>query len=331
MRARVLSLVATIVCGVLTACAQMMESGEAGSDAEAAETGQVAEIDAAVDGSVDAHDAATSTGDATTDAGADATDSGADTATDAPEDAPKDAPPDVIEAGHDAGSLDTDLIGLWNLDETKAGTAPNGTDFADDSGQGDHGVASSSGVAFGVAGLLGDAVGLSGSGYIVLGASAPQPQGPMSASAWIKANTSQGPYPQIVTMGDSSGLTGYNLYLYSPSSQGVASFIVKEGSNGWGSCWAQGTTDLRDGAWHHLAGVYSGNDISIFVDGVLEASSTCANQAIDYGTSPSGEIGAKANGSTFAGSLDQVGVWNRALSSQEVSALYNGGTGTPLP
>ncbi len=313
MSTRTPSVVVAVACGILAACAHVIGVDDAGSDGGAPDAGSDVVTQADTGAATDAH----------ADALADAT-------ADAAIDAPLDAPPDVVDAGHDAGSLDTDLLGLWNLEETKAGTAPGGADFADESGQGDHGTASTSGVTFGVAGVLGNAVGLS-AGYVVLGASAPQPQAAMSAAAWIHASISQGAYPQIVTKSDSTGLTGYNLYLFNQSGQGVASFIVKEGSNGWGSCWAQGTTNLRDGAWHHVAGVYTGADISIYVDGTLQKSSACANQSIDYGSSPSGEIGAKANGSTFVGSIDQVGVWNRALSSQEVGALYDGGAGASLP
>jgi hypothetical protein len=44
-----------------------------------------------------------------------------------------------------------------------------------------------------------------------------------SASAWIKASTSQLQFPQILTFGDSTGVTGYNLYLVNNA---YAAFIV---------------------------------------------------------------------------------------------------------
>jgi len=304
------------VCAALVAaCAQSGNVTDAGPD-------DVAQPDAALDATKPGKDAGA---DATPEANADV--SVADATSDAADAAEE---PDVVEAGYDAGTLDQGLVGLWNLDETTAGTAPNGTDFADDSGQGNHGVASSSGVTFGVTGLLGNAVGLS-SGYVVTGSNAPMPQNAMTAAAWIKALSSQTSYPQIVTAGDSSGMSGYNLYLYNPQSKGIASFIVKEGSNGWGACWAQGTSDLRDGAWHHVVGVYTGSDITIWVDGVAEGTASCSSVAINYGSSPNGEIGAKANANEFNGSLDQVGVWSRALTSQEVAALYGSGKGKSLP
>ena len=196
-----------------------------------------------------------------------------------------------------------------------AGTAPGGADFADSSGQNHPGTASSSGVTFGVSGAFGKAALLDGAaGYIVIGPNAPQPNGEMSAAAWIKASTTQGSFPQVVAAGDSTGVTGYNLYLYNPMGQCVASFILKEGTNAWGSCWVTGVSNLCDGMWHHIAGVYAATTISIYVDGALQTYTACANLPPTYGMSPVGEIGAKANGSLFAGSLEQVAVWSRVLS-----------------
>jgi hypothetical protein len=265
--------------------------------------------------------------------GPDMPDAQADAGVDAALDVQEAATLDVaVDSAPDAGSLDNGLVGLWNLDETKAGTAAGGADFADTSGLGHPGTASMSGVTFGVPGVFGKAAAFDGvAGYVTIGSSAPQPTGEMSAAAWIKANATQGSFPQIVAAGDSTGVTGYNLYLYSPMSQGVPSFILKEGSNAWGSCWVTGTSDLRDGKWHHVVGVYAATTISIYVDGSLQAFTACANLPVTYGMTPIGEIAAKANGSVFAGALEQVAVWNRALSSLEVTALFHGGSGIPLP
>jgi hypothetical protein len=49
---------------------------------------------------------------------------------------------------------------------------------------------------------------------------------------------------------------------------------------------------------------------------------------ITTGTSSGGEIGARISPTEyFSGYIDEVGVWNRALSGSEVSQLYNSGNG----
>jgi len=226
-------------------------------------------------------------------------------------------------------AIDDGLVGLWNLDETSAHTAARG-DFSDTSGDGNDGT-SEGDVTFGVAGKMGRAAAFTNGGHVIVGPNAPRPSSAVSASAWIRAAQNVDFYPQIVTMGDATGLTGYNLYVYSPDDQGVASFIVKEGDDAWGSCWAQGTRDVRDGQWHHLVGVYDGKTISIWVDGVQQSSAQCTGQPIDYGQSPLGEIASKASTSTFEGTLDQVAVWNRALAPDDIAALYASGAGEQLP
>ena len=42
-------------------------------------------------------------------------------------------------------------------------------------------------------------------------------------------------------------------------------------------------------------------------------------------------MGSSGTGGFYGGQLDQVAIFNRALSSTEVSALYNSGTVTTLP
>ena len=68
------------------------------------------------------------------------------------------------------------------------------------------------------------------------------------------------------------------------------------------------------------------NTLSLYIDGVLQQTST----QINSGISPLAEtvaIGARAtNDMFFDGSIDEVKIYNRALSSQEIKADYNIGS-----
>jgi hypothetical protein len=44
------------------------------------------------------------------------------------------------------------------------------------------------------------------------------------------------------------------------------SFFLNHVSAGW----LQGTSDLTDDEWHHVAGTYDGANLNVFVDGNLE-------------------------------------------------------------
>jgi len=76
--------------------------------------------------------------------------------------------------------------------------------------------------------------------------------------------------------------------------------------------------------WYFVVGVYNGNTSSIYVNGNLEATSN-----FNLGCYPEddfyigGDVAYNAN--YFCGAIDDVRVYNRALSSSEISALYNEG------
>ena len=77
--------------------------------------------------------------------------------------------------------------------------------------------------------------------------------------------------------------------------------------------------------WMHLTLSYNGSKAKMYVDGVLYAEANCSGIV---NAEPSIRIGADGNGgSTFIGKVDAAGIWNRALSDSEITALYNSGAG----
>jgi hypothetical protein len=79
-----------------------------------------------------------------------------------------------------------------------------------------------------------------------------------------------------------------------------------------------------NGAWHHIVGRQEGTAGSLFVDGVLCASGTVS--AIGNGPT-SINIGRFDSGDHwyFSGQIDEVRIYNRALSDTEISQLYTVG------
>ncbi|MGQ3685877.1 MAG: LamG domain-containing protein, partial [Candidatus Loosdrechtia sp.] len=76
-------------------------------------------------------------------------------------------------------------------------------------------------------------------------------------------------------------------------------------------------------AWHHLVGVYNGSTLKLYVNGT-EVNSIAASGSLDTSTYPL-RIGTRAVDPVnryFKGSIDEVRVYNRALSEQEVQSLY---------
>lgn len=70
---------------------------------------------------------------------------------------------------------------------------------------------------------------------------------------------------------------------------------------------------------------YESGTAKTYVDGTLIDS---RGMSINTGSSDGGQIGARIQPTEyFSGYIDEVGVWNRALSAAEVSQLYNNGAG----
>jgi len=92
-------------------------------------------------------------------------------------------------------------------------------------------------------------------------------------------------------------------------------------------------TALVPGTWYHVAVTYDGSNLRGYVNGALDGTVgyTGTLRTTDYAL----RIGAYApvSGDTefFSGKVDELSLYNRALSSNEVAAIYNAGTGGKCP
>jgi len=76
--------------------------------------------------------------------------------------------------------------------------------------------------------------------------------------------------------------------------------------------------------WVHYVTIWDGTEILLYEDGRLQASiSTIAVDFNDLGMPPASLVTVYALGGHFTGSIDDVRVYNRALDSGEVAALYD--------
>jgi hypothetical protein len=85
------------------------------------------------------------------------------------------------------------------------------------------------------------------------------------------------------------------------------------------------TTGVTDGNWHHVVGVYDGAELSLYVDGSLATSSST------FGATPATSTDDLSIGSyygvggTFGGEIDQLRMYDSALSSSQISDLFDEG------
>jgi outer membrane protein assembly factor BamB len=83
---------------------------------------------------------------------------------------------------------------------------------------------------------------------------------------------------------------------------------------------------FQTGYWYHVVGTYDGARQRIFVDGQLKGESTHQSGAVIYAPKTPFTIGAFKDDNeiySMAGQIEQVAVWNRALSGEEVLARFD--------
>jgi len=214
-----------------------------------------------------------------------------------------------------------DLAALWDFDET------TGTSAADPTG-GHTGTLAGFPVddSQWVSGKVGGAMDFDGAddqvditGYTgVTGTQA------RTMAAWIKTTKGDA---TILSWGTDA--TGQKWVFRTQTGNGQAGAIRTEVSGGFNV----GATDLRDDQWHHVVmvlpddGTPNVDEMLVYVDGQLETPSASQATAINTASSLDVRIGNGHANRRFAGLLDQVGIWDRALTADEIATIYNGGNG----
>lgn len=209
-------------------------------------------------------------------------------------------------------------VGDWALNEGR------GTVARDYSGHNDSGQLE--GAAQWTQGRFGEGLSFDGStaGVQVPDTPALEPA-QVSVSAWVKASASPGIYRYILAKGaNTCAAASYGLY--TGPDGGIAFYTSREGGNAWTLSPAAEAGTIWNGQWHNVVGTYNGSTVRLYVDGREVGSGTPDPTPIAYGlpTSNNLSIGAYpwCPSSDFAGDIDEVKVFNRALGAQEIALGY---------
>jgi hypothetical protein len=139
----------------------------------------------------------------------------------------------------------------------------------------------------------------------------------MSVSAWVKPSRVSGS-GTIVNKWYAMDSFGLGL------SDGQYTFSVAFPDGGWGQSYTV-AAPATSGAWAHLAGVFDGHVMTIFVNGVAVASQSVQPAAspprsLQQSTRPIA-IGSHPSWSAYAGLIDEVSLYDQALTAAEVQKL----------
>ena len=142
----------------------------------------------------------------------------------------------------------------------------------------------------------------------------------ITVTAWIRVNRFDRDYQAIVTKGDSA----FRLQrARNTSALEFACSGVQVPGTTYGNIY--GTIPVNDGQWHHAAGVYDGQTISLFIDGQLDVSSTATGR-INLNSWPVliGE-NAQIPMRYWNGWIDDVRVYSAALPQSQIQLLSEAG------
>ncbi len=218
-------------------------------------------------------------------------------------------------------AADPNLIAWWTFDEGMGDTA------LDWSGHGNHGILF--GPTWTIPGVLGDAaVNFTGSARVAIQnlTYASTDNEEVTVSLWIRTPVWNSQYIASFDR-DQYWRVGINI-------NGVGPGLV-----GWHVMTSNGQVDLSsttrvdNGAWHHVCGVFDNGRMTVYIDGQAEGSVT-SGTTFGTGNTRFGILGVNNNatefngatgiGSPLAGDLDDMRIYDRALTQEEIVIVMRG-------
>src|SRR5882724_7114332 len=200
------------------------------------------------------------------------------------------------------------LVAAYSFNEGSGGTA------LDSSGNSNTGVLS--GISWTNQGRFGKALSFDGVNDWVAIADAPSLDltTGMTVEAWVYPTTSSGVRDVLIKEGASVDI--YNLY--ARNGRGRAEINVYIGGS---NRTAEGSV-LKANVWTHLAGTYDGSMLRLYINGI-EAAHQAQEGLITASSGPLRIGGNSIWGEYFKGRIDEVRIYNRALTQAEIQNDMN--------
>jgi hypothetical protein len=170
-----------------------------------------------------------------------------------------------------------------------------------------------------IEGVLGGALEFDGESYVDCGKDPSLDiTGPISIALWIRPDTDG----NIETAPLAKADTGWSYQLRygwataTPNIMGFQ-FNATDGSRVW--VWVN--QELLAGEWYHITGAYDGTTVKCYLDGVETDSAPMAGFA---GSASSFLIGSDGWRSDWVGAIDDVRLYDRGLSADEIADIAAG-------
>lgn len=229
--------------------------------------------------------------------------------------------PDAPEDEYGAAVFDLEPSLYWRLNDT-AGTT------AEDSGVTNNDGLLQGGFTLGEEGALvdvdNDAVGVNGSDGRVSSTNAETNPLQFSTEAWFKTTTTRG--GKIIGFGNSQTSLSNNYDRHTVmQNNGTLAFGVWTGRENL----ATSPLAYNDGQWHHVVSSLSPDGMQLFVDGELVGTNANvdAQDYVGYWKVGGDRVWGGASSNYFEGAVDEVAVYARPLTAEQVQEHYVTGSG----
>lgn len=147
---------------------------------------------------------------------------------------------------------------------------------------------------------------------------ATSPEGAFTLETWVR-HDGPGRDQGLIEKYDRPAFNGYALRLTSANT--LQAWVL----GGSGSVHVTGSATVSPGRWHHVAAVYDGSTLTLYVDGLADGSVAAPISPVD-GTA-SLKLGARGDDAQnqLAGQLDEPALYDRALTAQDLASRYLAG------
>jgi Concanavalin A-like lectin/glucanases superfamily/Domain of unknown function (DUF1929)/Bacterial Ig domain/IPT/TIG domain/Kelch motif len=215
------------------------------------------------------------------------------------------------------GGVTSGLVAAYGFDEG------SGTAVADSSGNSNNGTASNT--TWTTAGKFGSALSFNGSSswVTVNDANSLDLTAGMTLEAWVNPSA-LGTAWRTAIMKEATGGLAYGLYGNSDTTRPSGHVFVGSEQD------TRGTTALALNSWTHLAMTFNGTTLRIFVNGI-EASNKAISGTVRVTTGPLRIGGNSIWGEYFSGLIDEIRIYNRALTTAEIQNDMNAPINPPTP
>jgi hypothetical protein len=143
----------------------------------------------------------------------------------------------------------------------------------------------------------------------------------VTVSVWVKTGSTDRGFSTIATKGNAYD---ENYGMYVQEATGLVRFQFSSGgSYASGETFIDSSRNILDLFWHRVVGTFDGSVLKLYIDGSLETTGSTTTKKPDTNIGKTLTVGVRKDATAalyFNGAIDEVAIYSRALSAEEIWA-----------